>query len=340
MTALSQYERLESTGLWREGHEARRREVMVAFRDASLVISDSRSDVPLAHWSLPAVVRLNPGETPALYAPGEEAGETLELSDETMIAAVDKVHRLIEARKPHPGRLRSLLLGGALLAILIPAIFWLPGEMVRHTASVVPMAKRQEIGRAILDDITRVSGAPCAAGQGPKALERLTDRLLGAGAGTLIVLPGGVTGARHLPGKVILLGRDLVEDHESPEIAAGFILAERLRAETADPLRDYLNWAGFRATFRLLTTGAVPDSAVQGYGRVILASAPPRVADADLIAWFDAAGVPSSPFAYSLDPSGETVLGLIEADPYAATEPPEPVMADGDWVALQGICGE
>ena len=47
----------------------------------------------------------------------------------------------------------------------------------------------------------------------------------------------------------------------------------------------------------------------------------------------------SSPYAYSRDPSGETALPLIEADPYRDRPPERPVLDDTDWVALQGICG-
>ena len=60
MTALPEYQRLECSGLWRDGPGAQRREVIVAFGDATLVIADARSDRALAHWSLPAVLRLQP----------------------------------------------------------------------------------------------------------------------------------------------------------------------------------------------------------------------------------------------------------------------------------------
>jgi hypothetical protein len=70
MTALKKYQRLESPGLWRDTPEAQRREVVVAFREASLVLSDPRTELALSHWSLPAVERLNPGTLPALYGPG------------------------------------------------------------------------------------------------------------------------------------------------------------------------------------------------------------------------------------------------------------------------------
>jgi len=40
MTALSKYDRLEATGLWRADPEAQRREVIVSIGNATLVIAD------------------------------------------------------------------------------------------------------------------------------------------------------------------------------------------------------------------------------------------------------------------------------------------------------------
>jgi len=56
-----------------------------------------------------------------------------------------------------------------------------------------------------------------------------------------------------------------------------------------------------------------------------------------LLARFRAAEVPSSPYAYALDPTGETVLALIEADPWPKG-PPRAVLTDEDWLRLQDIC--
>ena len=75
MTALREYQRLECPGLWREMPEAQRRDVIVTFGDATIVLRESPSERALTHWSLPAVVRLNPGRMPALFAPGPGAAE-------------------------------------------------------------------------------------------------------------------------------------------------------------------------------------------------------------------------------------------------------------------------
>ncbi|MBD3765743.1 MAG: hypothetical protein IE927_13730, partial [Rhodobacterales bacterium] len=166
MTALKKYQKLESPGLWRDTPEAQRREVVVAFGEASLILTDPRSGTALAHWSLPAVVRLNPGIAPALYAPGAEATETLEIDDPTMSGAIETVRSVIEAARPHPGRLRGRLglAGAAVLAAL--AVFWLPGALIRSTAAILPPAARAEIGRMALADVMRIAGTPCSGAAG------------------------------------------------------------------------------------------------------------------------------------------------------------------------------
>jgi hypothetical protein len=68
---------------------------------------------------------------------------------------------------------------------------------------------------------------------------------------------------------------------------------------------------------------------------VVLAQ-PDRPDNEALIAAFKTQKVRISPYAFALDPSGEDTLELIEADPFTVT--PEPVLSDGEWVALQGIC--
>ncbi|OYX40900.1 MAG: hypothetical protein B7Z02_17615 [Rhodobacterales bacterium 32-67-9] len=337
MTALQEYQRLECTGLWRDRPDGQRREVIVAFGDATLVISEARSARALTHWSLPAVVRLNPGDLPARFSPDPDADEELELDDEAMIAAVSKVHTLIEARRPHPGRLRGVLLGALLAGVLGAVVFWMPSALIDHTAAALPFAKRQAIGRAALADITRLTGQPCAGAEGQDALGRLHDRLLGP-AGEIYVLPEGLTRSAVLPGGIVLLSRALVEGPDTPEVAAGEVLAADIRIGAGDPVIPILRHAGLGATFRLLTTGDLPGAALDGFGEDLLSATAPSVADKALLDRFGAAGVASSPYAYSLDPSGESVLGLIEADPFRATAPERPVLTDADWVALQGIC--
>jgi hypothetical protein len=321
MTALNKYQRLECGGLWRDHPDAQRREVVVSFGDTSLVLKDPRSDVPLAHWSLPAILRENPGHLPAIYTPGDDATESLELSDPDMIAALETVHRAVVQALPKPGRLRLYILLGLSTAIAAGAVFWLPGALRNHTASVVPATARADIGLAALDDLSRLTGGPCANRPGQVVLAGLSERLFGPqDTPILLVMRDAVTQPMHLPGGIILLPQSLLQT--SAEAIAGAALAEAERAVQSDPLLPVLERAGLRATLALFTTGALPDTALAGYGEGFLRTPITPLADDLLLARMKGAGVPSTPFAYAQDATGTATLGLIEADPFRAQAPP------------------
>ena len=338
MTALKKYQKLESSGLWRDAADAQRREVVVAFGEASLILSDPRTGNPLAHWSLPAVQRINPGAQPALYAPDSGAdAEILEIEDSTMIGAIETVRGAIDHARARPGRLRSGLIAAGTVGALLLCVLWLPQALIARTAAMVPDSKRAEIGRMALADETRVTGLPCTQPLGLRAAERLSERVLGVAGGQILFVRDGVGAATHLPGNIILLSRHLVEDQNGPDVAAGFALAEKLRAEIDDPLVPLLRHAGLVATFRLLTSGVLPEGSLDGYAETALPAAPAPLPEPLLLDRFRSAGIASSPYAYALDPSGETVLGLIEADPFRSAAPP-PILPDGEWISLQTIC--
>lgn len=340
MTALKKYQRLECSGLWRETPLDQRREVQVRFGEATLILIDPKSGTALSHWSLPAIERLNKGEEPPIFAPGPDAGESLELTDVDMVAALDAVRAAVKAAIARPGRLRGLLLGGLAVAVVAGGAFWLPGALVTHTASVVPAAQRAEIGQRALDDLARVTGAPCDNQLGLQALAGLSERVFGpVDTPILYVMPEGVEAPLHLPGDVIVLPRSLLEKANGPEAAAGAALVERLRAREKDPILQLLDHAGLRATFQLLTTAELPDTALRGYGEVALRAAPVTLDDATLIAAFEAAQIPATPYTLAVDPQGQTMAGLAAGDPYKGLAP-SPLIPDESWVGLQGLCDE
>jgi len=337
-TALNKYEKLECSGLWRENAQGQRREVIANLGATSLILSDPKHELALSHWSLPAVKRLNPGEMPAVFAPDAAEGETLEIDDTTMITALETVHAAIRAARPHPGRLRNALLGSLALGILAIGIFWLPDALEKHTASFLPRTTRLEIGRAALVDMTRLTGQPCRAKSGQAALAKLSARLFGADAGIeLVVVRTGLPYVQSLPGRIVVLPESLLAEQDGPEIAAGFALASRIAAELNDTIIPLLQHAGFVATFRLLTTGALPAAAVSGYGDVLIAAPPASPPEEYLLTRFEAAGLATTPYANELDPTGATTANLIEADPFENVIPPA-LLPDGDWVSLQDIC--
>ncbi len=337
MTALSDYQRLESTGLWRETEASQRREVLVSLGEATLMIS-TMSETALTHWSLPAVHRLNPGKRPALYAPDAEADEILEISDDEMVAAIERVRGAIERTRPHPGRLRLVLGLGLSVAILAAAVFWLPGALLRQTVAVLPEATRDNLGRDLLAEMVELAGVPCADPRGQVALNRLGGATLGADAPALVVLPSAVPGLVHLPGEIVVLNRALVEDHETPEVLAGHLLADDIRRTARDPAERLLQEAGLMATVRMLTTGEIRQGDLHDHAVRLLTETPVPVGDAALLARFASAEISSEPYAYALDVSGETTLPLIEGDPMRARLR-TPLLPDASWVELQQICG-
>ncbi|MFT7059175.1 MAG: hypothetical protein ACJASV_001682 [Pseudorhodobacter sp.] len=338
MTALKKYLKLECPGLWREGAQAQRREVIVNLGDTSLVLSDPKQEVAMAHWSLPAVLRLNPGELPALYSPDPDAGELLELDDADMINALETVHAALRAARPRPGRLRNGVLAMVALAIVAGSVLWLPEALVQHTASVLPMVTRAEIGQAVLTDLTSLTGQPCGARRGQTALTQLGVKIFGSGNGLqLLVLRVGLTNSLHLPGRQILLSEALLAEQDGPDLVAGFVLAERIALEQQDPMIALLNYTGLRATFQLLTTGVLPEGVVAGYAESLLKQPHQPLSAAILLPRFEAAGVASTPYATALGSASETVSALIEADPFGTVAPPQ-LLSDEDWISLQDIC--
>ncbi|MEL7176240.1 MAG: hypothetical protein AAGK28_06930 [Pseudomonadota bacterium] len=336
MTALTKYDRLESAGLWRATPEAQRQDVLLSFGNATLVISD-KAGRALTHWSLPAIERTNPGERPAVFAPDTEQSETLEVADDTMIDALETVRKTIAKRRPQPGRLRLAIFGGTVVFIGWLGLFWLPGALVNHASTVVPEVKRDQIGRDLGKQLTRITGRACSTILGDRALRRIAVRL--GLPGDLRVVRATLPDTIGLPGGDILINARVVEDHEDPDVLAGYLLAEQTRIAAQPALEQMLSHAGPLTSFRLLTQGEVPQSTLAGYAEHLLAQTPGLPEKTALLDRFSDTGLRATAFAYAVDPSGETTLDLIEADPFPAGS--EKIsLSDQDWVSLQGICGE
>ncbi len=339
MTALKDYDRLESSGIWRESAEAQRKDVGVTFGDASLILKD-HTETALTHWSLPAIHRVNPGKRPALFKPAEDADEELEIDDDEMIDAVEKIRKTIEKRRPHTGRLRLAVSTAIIAAIAAIGIMWLPQALVRNTVAVLPESTRLAIGTTLLGHLTRLTGDTCRATLGTTALSRLKTRTLQSKLRKAYIVPELANrDTLTLPGRLLLLDATLVEDHDSPDVAAGFMLKALTDRRVADPMTPLLEAAGTKSTFRLLTTGQIDDAALKSYAETLLASAEPELMPDTLLAAFKSARVSATPFAYAIDVTGERTLNLIEADPYRGSDAPR-LLSDGDWISLQAICTE
>ncbi|MDZ4311442.1 MAG: hypothetical protein U1A24_12920 [Cypionkella sp.] len=337
MTALRKYLRLESPGLWRETPSAQLREVVVGLREATIVLSDPKTEMALAQWSLPALTRLNPGKLPALYSPGEDDAETLEVDDTEMMAALDTVRTALERRRPKPGRLRGVLLGGFGAVIGSLAVFWLPGQLIDYTAAMLPPATRSDLGKLALQDLTKVTGSPCTGKAGTAASVALGLRINPTHPPHVLVVRDALQAPLALPGDLLILPEKLLQSTETPDALAGYILNATGQAALSDPMRPLLEKAGLLATIRLLASGAIAPEALDGYGESLLIPPTPTLSDEAQLAAFQAAKITAQPYAYAVDKSGETTLPLIEADPFPKGSQPE-VLSAAHWKALQDIC--
>lgn len=333
-TALDKFQRLEGTALWRATPDVQRREVIVSLGEATLVIKDAQ-DRALTHWSLPAVRRLNPGQQPAVFFPDGDSSETLEVdaTHDDLVEAIEKLRKAVARPANATGRLRLSVLALTAATVAGLAAFWLPGALANHALRVVPNVARQTIGQDMQQLATRLTGQPCSAPLAVPAVDALQKRLQ---VRSISILPNALREAVALPGNVVLLGRDTIEDFEEPDVAAGYIVA----AQTAspDPLRGVLETGGIRASLRLLTSGALPEDLLLQHVERLISAPPVAAANGTLITAFEEKRVRLQPYALARDPSGESTLSLIEAAPFTQ-DLPEPILIDRYWVALQGICG-
>lgn len=330
---LAKYQRLEAEGVWRADDSAQRRDVIVSIGDATLTLTDL-NETALTHWSLAAVERSNPGQRPAIFTPGADALETLEIADTEMIDALMKVLRAIRRQGRHPGRLRFGLIATGLSAVILSGLFWLPGALARYAAAVVPESTRVDIGQALVREVSRLAGAPCGDASGQSALDRLAARLFPDTETRVLVLPSALQSTEHLTGGVFLVSHTLIEDYETPEVVAGALLAEDVRRRAQDPFVRAMRDGGLGASVRLLTTGRVPEVALAVHAESVVGNTP-RSVDINLLAErFLEAEVRPGAFSTTLK-SGRDVLETATAG-----IPAGPLLSDGEWIALQQICEE
>jgi hypothetical protein len=331
MTALHQYQRLEAAGLWRDSKDAQRREVIIGLRDATIVLTDPKTDMPLTQWSLPAIVRIGEMAGFVTFASAEDGLETLEIDDPAMIAAFDKLRHVIDRRRRRPGRLRGALMAGAVTAVIACAAIWLPLRLTSFTATRLPEAARAAIGALALADIQKTTGSACNAHMGLIAAQNLARRINAADPPSILVMRTGLPRPIALPGGMILLPADVVSAADGPDLLAGIVLAEMARARGHDPLADILNYAGFVASLRLLSSGALPNDALAGYGIALAAHDPAPLDPVLLQEAFAQAKISAQPY-------------LDTANSFADMTDPLPngsapiVLEDADFLGLQYIC--
>jgi len=165
----------------------------------------------------------------------------------------------------------------------------------------------------------------------------LSARILPQARARIVVLPNLPKPTMHLPGGHIIVSADLLDPSSASEAVAGHILTAFMRANTHDTLNEYLSFAGFRETFRLLTSGETNPETLRRYVDLKLTRPGLEIDDTLLLDTFAGLALPVTPYARTLPGDDPQAARLIAADPYA-TQPAPEVLSDTDWLTLANIC--
>lgn len=336
-TALKKFERLESLALWRDGPDAQRREVMLSFGLSSIIITDT-AERPLGHWSLTAIERLNPGGTPALFAPDSEASETLEIDDPTMIEAIETVRRAIARKKPRNGRLRLAIGGLTFIAVSCAGIFGVPAALEKQALKSLPSVAEQEIGAAIATELWKITGRPCRSTFANGALDALRNAVVENSENSAIyIVKDAIKTVVGLPGGSFAIGAPLVEDFDSPAISAGYLASAVVASSDWSPMNELVDSLKFFELVNLVTTGKIDQETASRFARKLISEQHEIAPDEDFIALLVDKGISIRAIADAIDITGEFSIEMNEAAIVLQPNPSK-IMNDGDWVALQAIC--
>lgn len=339
MKKISDFDRLETVGTWRESKNDPSYRVLVQLSEHFLTII-SEEDVPLTHWPLAAINYCNPGHLPAIFTPDEQANESVTIADELIVEII--VNRLNPVpnnsidesthHKPINRKLRLAVVVGLLTTIGL-GVFLLSDYIAGGLAGFVPASQRLEVGERAFGYFSEQVGERCRTSAGNQALFKLSKRLFGDKPPVIKVINSDIQLTAHLPGNILIISNAYLQKHDKISVIGGYLLQERLRAEEFDPLVKLLRasgiWGAFQFTFR-----SNPDHLDVGeYINNYITHNKTSVDDQRLLQAFNLAKIPSSAFAEATGATGT----LVTKDPYFDRYY-RSVLSDIEWLQIKNIC--
>ena len=339
MTALAQYERLEALGIWRAHDGAEGREVVIKFGQSTMVL-EATADVPLAHWSLPALRRRSSGDEEAVYAPDFESSETLTVTDPEMRTALDRVlsARLGAPAAPH-SRVPLMVVTALLLAVVGIAMLNLPTVLGGFAPTFIAPERARVLAGQMLPLVEERTGPTCTTSNGDGALERLARRLMPQVPARVHVADLGDLPYLALPGDTVVISRHIAERAESPEEFAGWAALAFEDGAGQAALGHVFRASGIADGLSFLANGSFSDRTLDAaVNRLMLSADVRRPLDLSAATYRLAdAGIPAEPLVAGIRREG-TSSGPLSIPPVEGSEGGPEVMTDGEWVALRGIC--
>ena len=337
MISNAKFVRLEAPGYWRQDIQKPGRHVAVHLGDRSITLY-SKSNVALGHWSLHGIRRIDGGETPAVYAVDSSETEVVEISDETMINAIEEwQNEKAEAPKKFEWPIRGIMAALIALAAIAAVAYFVPREGPRIVASFVTPSVREKIGERLFETMKPEIAQLCESEEGTAALKRLATRLYPDERVEIKIVEGLEPESMHLPGGTIVLDRGLLARHDGPEAVAGHVLLERLLMAENDPIARLIDKAGLSAAPNIVFESLIEDELLLYFFKSMQAESQPLVAPEDLLEQFRTSGFPSTPFGLIFKGNPDIANAAVENDPFKSATY-QPLLSDGDWIRLQGIC--
>ena len=341
-TALNQYDRLESSELWRESPNAQRREVVVSLSRTALLVMDLNDNV-LAHWHLHAINRLNPNRRPAIYSPGTTESETVEITDPHMIAAIEACNVGGGRTRGSGSRLRQRITYGCLAATVAALAYfgttWLPGAVENQAVKVTPQVRIEAIDESLRAEIVGSNGPECDTQVATAVLGAMTGALALNTRVTASFVELGDRQSVHLPGGQILLDFSLLDDKNDPELAASFVLLEHAASSDRRQFRDLVRFAGTWHTIAFLLGKDLPAGVLRDFAPILVAQPPSPQNPEHLLKLFSNAGLSASPLAEAIGidtPLGEALAAAEETAAQGSAD--GPIVDMKDWQELRQAC--
>ena len=333
MAKLSDFVRLETHGVWRDSAADPGTRVVALLNEKSLTLV-STNNRPLAHWSIDAVRRINPGETPALFTPDESGDERIELADELFVSVLQELvdPKPEETDESEPQRWLGRAVAGALVVAVCGGLFLASDRIAGGMAGLIPVAKRLQISERILTHLTESVGPECHSAAGANALSVLERRLF-AGEKSIRVIRGMSPATVHLPGNILILSSAVLARNSQSVVVAGHLLEEYLRSEQVDTMAELLRFAGISAAAKLTFRDSVDDAVLRRFAGTLISGQPAEISESALLEQFQRVRIPSSPFARATNSFGL----LLARDPYKGSRF-RPLLDDSAWLDLKGIC--
>lgn len=332
-----QFDRLESLGLWKETDTSQKREVIVSFGKSSLVLYDIRN-FPLTHWSFAALRCIHKKDGRMIYTPDQNSFETLEISDDTMNRAIQRVCKAVYYPRPHRGRIRVLFFGLGLICLGLLSKYWLPEALARHTSDLITQNKAQEIGKDMTAIIQTQTGPFCQSSRFDFITRKLESRLKLESEFILYIAHLDTRKSVHLPGGIILVDRSLIENFSQSDILAGYVLMEQVLYSEVPPFQRLFLNAGILSTLRFLTTGELDYRILKTYVNMRITSSQRLPDIKKLQAAFQEKKISSQDFARVFDPTLETTQALMKEN--TVLDQQNQILSDQEWLTLQSVCDD